>query len=317
MTSVYAINGTFSADNDASAYISVPPGQTIYYSLTSSALTGSVTFEKAGKGFQSWSTLQTVSATGGAVATGDVEYRNTTKEVIHLRLHCLDLNVGGGESVDWVLGEVATDPIWRVDDSKGNPVIEVTEAGIETSLAPLTTVGLGAKNGATVTATEYGDGIMHKTVLTLASTPVSVVSVGANAGVGGTKIYDLPEGRILVLGCMADLSLAIAVAKQGDFTDGTPEGDIGVGTVAPANADALGTDSTDDDFSTATAFTMNAYAASADVPSEPTGQMDGTATAKDVYVNLLVDAADIDNDVTTQVLVSGTVTFHWINLGDF
>ena len=75
---------------------------------------------------------------------------------------------------------------------------------------------------------------------------------------------------------MADLSLAVASAKQADFTDATPEGDAGIGSVAPENADALGTDATDDDFATATAFTMSAFAATVDCPSEASLQFEVT-----------------------------------------
>jgi hypothetical protein len=169
----------------------------------------------------------------------------------------------------------------------------------------------------TVTAEELGDNVIHKTLLRLTSVPVSVASVTTGNGVGGTKIYDFPEGRLNVLGTMADLSFVIAADDQADFTDATPEGDAGIGTVAPANADALGTDATDDDFATSTALTMAAYSANVQCPSEAALQFDGTSTAIDMYVNLLIDAADIDDGVTTTVYASGTVIVTWTNLGDF
>ncbi len=172
----------------------------------------------------------------------------------------------------------------------------------------------GVPNGSTVTANERG-GVVHQTILTLASTPLSIVSVTTGAGVGGIKVYDFPQGRILLLGCMADLALGIET--EADFTDATPEGDIAVGSVAPADADGLGTDPTDDDMSTATAFTMAAYDALVSIPSEASLQFDGVTTAIDMLVNALVDAADIDDDTTTNLLVSGSIIFHWINLGDF
>lgn len=179
-------------------------------------------------------------------------------------------------------------------------------------------LGNGTGNGSTVAVSEQGNGVVHKTVLTLTATPLTSVSVTTGNGVGGFKVYDFPEGRILVLGCMSDISLAVAAAKQADFTDNTPEGDIGIGSLLPANADALGTDATDDDYGTATAFTMAAFAAAnVKIPSEASLQFDGTTTAKELIVNLLVDAADIDDDTTTEVEATGTITIHWINLGDF
>lgn len=180
----------------------------------------------------------------------------------------------------------------------------------------LTSAGVGAKNGATVTVVEEGDGVNHKTTFTLTATPLSVVSVTTGNGVGGIKIYDMPEGYIKVTGCTSDLSLG--VTTQADFTDGTPEGQVAIGTLAPANADALGTDATDDNIGTATDFTMTAYVdADVNIPPEADLLFDGTSTAMDVIVNGLVDAADIDDDTTTNLEVTGTVTLTWINLGDF
>lgn len=178
--------------------------------------------------------------------------------------------------------------------------------------------GIGAKAGATVTVKESVFGAFHTTVLTLSSTPVEVVSVTTGNGVGGTKVYDFPEGHLAVLGCVGNLSIAVAEDEQDNFTDNAPEGDIGIGTAAPANADGLGTDATDDDLGTATAFTMATFEdASVVIPPDAIAKFDGSGTAKDAFVNVLVDSGDIDDGVTTEVLVSGTITFNWVNLGDY
>ena len=169
---------------------------------------------------------------------------------------------------------------------------------------------------ANVTAEELSGGALRKTLLRVTNLPITVISVTTGAGVGGSKIYDFPEGQLNVLGTVSDLSLVIAEADQADFTDATPAGDIGVGTLAPANADALGTDATDDNFSTAVALTMAAYSSSSQLPSEAALIHDGTSTAIDMLINVLIDAADIDDDTTSTVYVSGTVLIHWVNLGD-
>lgn len=232
---------------------------------------------------------------------------------------------GDGESsltgtADITLADVVT-ILKEIKDDTGKVLMTFKEDGayfplkVDVSGNQVTSDGVGALNGSTVSVSELGDGAVHKTVLTLASTPLAVTSVTTGAGVGGVKIYDFPAGYIRVLGCTA--SLALAVETQGDFTDGTPEGDVGIGSVAPANADALGTDATDDDYGTSTAFTMDTYAASVSIPPEAAGNFDGTSTAKDVYVNAFVDAADIDDGVTTNLLLTGTVTLTWINLGDY
>ncbi len=179
-------------------------------------------------------------------------------------------------------------------------------------------VGGGVANGTTVSAVESVSSGLHKTVLTLANVVVPIVSVTTGAGVGGFKLYDMPQGWVKFLGATADLSMSVAVGKQADFTDNAPEGDLGIGTVAPANADALGTDATDDDICTASPFTGVAWTdTSITLGSEADMLIDGTTTAIDVYLNGLVDAGDIDDGVTTEILVSGTVTMFWMNLGDY
>lgn len=194
--------------------------------------------------------------------------------------------------------------IWYADNGAAPSRTNLTLADITQSTA-------------TASVQDSASGNFHTTTITLTNLVVSVVSVTTGNGVGGTKIFDFPEGRISFLGGSFIGSISIAAAKQADFTDATPEGDIGIGTVAPANADAFGTDATDDDFCTGAAFLMAAYADS-DVrcASEPSAFFDGTTTPKDAYVNVLVDAADIDDGVTTEVLINGTVTLNWVFLGD-
>lgn len=175
---------------------------------------------------------------------------------------------------------------------------------------------VGTPSVLTCTSEEVGDGHLNKTILRLTSVPVTVVSVTTGAGVGGTELYGFPEGLINMLGCVADLSCVIAEGDQADYTDATPAGDIAVGTLAPANADGLGTDATDDDFATAVALTMAAYSSNSQLVSEPASIMDGSSTAKNLFVNMLIDAGDIDDDTTSTVYVSGSIIVTWLNLGD-
>jgi len=47
-------------------------------------------------------------------------------------------------------------------------------------------------------------------------------------------------------------------------------------------------------------------------------QFDGTTTAKDMYVNVGVDQCDfIAGSTTATNSVSGIITIHWTNLGDY
>lgn len=232
----------------------------------------------------------------------------------------------GGHTTETIATITTAQDIGSIlEEAEGNYFFECTvfAAGTATTILNnlstpnLALPGAGFPSGTTVNVVEQGNEVIHKTILKLESTPITVISVGAAAGVGGTKVYDFPQGRLLVLGTMTDLQVNVATADEADFTDGTPEGDLGVGTLAPANADGLGTDATDDNFSTANSFTMANYAGSSSLASEAALQHDGTSTAIDMLVNALVDAADIDNDVTTTIYVSGTIIITWTNLGDF
>jgi len=172
-----------------------------------------------------------------------------------------------------------------------------------------------AGTGATATvAPDEQVGVMHKTVITLTNLVVPCVSVTTGAGIGGALIYTFPTGRMLHMGTFATLSISVASAQQADFTDGTPEGDIGIGTVIMADADSFGTDAADDDYCTGTAVVMAAFAQTGlQVKSDATPAL---LLNEDVNVNVLIDAADIDDDATSSVLVSGTVTIYYIKVGD-
>lgn len=278
---MYTITKTFSAAG-VTGEMRIAKGQSLSYRADlSSDWAGTLVFRKTTNGGISYTTVATITADVTSTVLDVTEDANYS-------FYCSARTAG----------------------TAAVTLADINESGISRLVR-------GSSALTTVSTLESGIDI-YKTKLKLSSVPISVVSVTTGAGVGGTKIYDFPEGRILVFGTMADLSIEIATAKQADFTDATPEGDIGIGTVAPANADALGTDATDDDFATATAFVMDAYAdASVQCPSEASLQIDGTATPIDMYVNVLVDAVDIDDGVTTEVLVSGLVSFQWINLGDF
>jgi hypothetical protein len=171
--------------------------------------------------------------------------------------------------------------------------------------------GNGAVAGTLISAIEYGEGVIHKTVLTLTA---AEVTVGNTTGIsfGGRKIYDFPEGRILVLGVVTNL----AVVWTGEDIDAGGSGDMSLGTVV-ANDATL--DSTHVDLMPSTAMTdpfvlgvgacKGALAASA--------QIDGTTTAKDVFVNIIVDDTDVADGASDVVKLTGTITISWINLGDY
>lgn len=96
---------------------------------------------------------------------------------------------------------------------------------------PLTSYGVGtAATG--VTAVEYGDGVTHKTVLTVSST-LPAIAGGAALGVG-KLLYTLPAGVQAVK--VSYMSMALTAA-DGNIDADTP--DVGIGTVIASGAVAV------------------------------------------------------------------------------
>lgn len=195
----------------------------------------------------------------------------------------------------------------------GNELVVASGGALTLESGALVTTagGIGTANTtANVTAVEHGiTDVIHKTVLTLASTPVSVVGA-AGIGFGGVKCYDFPEGLILVLGSVAEFAVdwsASSIAAAGS-------GDAGLGTVILDSADLSA--GTDVDLGPSTALTDPFVAGIGDVDIilAASAQFDGTAGAKDANLNVLVDDADIAG--TEEVLFTGTWTLTWINLGN-
>lgn len=219
-----------------------------------------------------------------------------------------DTSLTFGDAGDWVLFisvEVGSSFYWRIVASGGvNPAIRTTD-------------GIGAKNGTTVAAAEYGDGIVHKTVLTLTNCAVEMFDEEGVVAWGGTKIYDFPAGAIQILGAVVDMSATVS----GNGINADFDGDCALGTTIATNANnALAGTEADILASFATNQAADSVAAvEGQGCSVVAASLNGVATAKDMYLNMLVDDADhdiVNGDNNVYLLCSGTVTVHWINLGD-
>lgn len=169
--------------------------------------------------------------------------------------------------------------------------------------------------GTGVTATETISGV-RKVVLTLTNAVVTMADEAGVVAYGGLKVYDLPEGAILFLGATANLALTLSAAGINADWDG----DFGLGTVTASNNATLA--STEQDLIPTTA-TPQASASATTATGQSTATevatvFDGTTTAKDVYLNILVDDADHDITTTpTNIIANGTITLLYANLGDY
>lgn len=278
----------------------------------SGTFVGTWILEVGAKNADSWVQVATGTSSGSGSITVSV---GTENNHVRYRFRCSAYTSGSIVTEMNPVGE----EILLYEDQEGNKILEVNEDGAtfhKDSICEKSTLGsVPSAVSSTCTVVHYGAGPFIKSVFTLDSMVVNVATITTGNGVGGTQIFDFPEGHIRNFGCTADLS--IAVTTEGDYTDATPQGDVGVGTLAPANADALGTDATDDSWATATAFTMSSYAATVDLPPEAAANYDGSSTAINLFLNAFVDAADMDDGIDDDMLFSGTITVHWSNLGDY
>lgn len=176
-------------------------------------------------------------------------------------------------------------------------------------------VDAGLPDGTGVAAKQLGNQAIQRTVLTLTNAAVPLTDEAGVVAYGGLKIYDFPAGLILFLGAVADLALT----KSSAGVNANWDGDVGLGTVTASNNATLS--STEQNLIPTTPTPQaSAGATTADCKSTSTESgaiLDGTSTAVDAYLNLLVD--DADHDVTgtaCNLIVNGTITLTWINLGD-
>lgn len=167
-----------------------------------------------------------------------------------------------------------------------------------------------AEVGATITR-ETGCEPIVKEVLTLTDFAVTVANT-TGASFGGAKFYDFPEGNYLVYGAVANLSVNWAGTDIG----ATGSGDFSIGTTATADATI---NSTDASVIPSSALTDPFVAGVGRGVGVSTGVLfvPGHTTAGDLYLNMIIDDADVADAASDIVLVSGTITLFYVKLGDF
>lgn len=208
----------------------------------------------------------------------------------------------------------------EMDNYHGGNTADNTFTGsiaINTDNPPTTNIDAGTA-ATNVVATEYGDGVWHKTVLTC--TAFSLGTAGDEAGVGqylGAKLYDFPAGLICTQGAVIDGSVTLA-APAIDAWDG----DIGLGTAKPTDhasgVNGAGTailDSTATTQAATKVANVDAISAATALTESGARWLDGTSTAIDLFLNLLVDD-NVAHDNTITGTFTGTVTIMWAILGD-
>lgn len=170
---------------------------------------------------------------------------------------------------------------------------------------PTTTVGVGVA-GTGVTAAEYGNGSIHKTVLTFALTGDNDYDFADSADHGsGKEVYLFPDGCIILLGATSDALATSDVHMTGAYN-------MGIGTAQCDDDDVLAT--TEQDIIPTTSVTQGTTQSFQNQLATPL-VIDGTTAAAIAYLN--VGVPDASTDAATTVAVTGTATLVWVNAGDY
>lgn len=154
--------------------------------------------------------------------------------------------------------------------------------------------------------------IMYQSTFSLSDVAQTVVN---GTEYQSTKLFDFPQGRILVLGVLASLAQKTTSAIAGTLNSGVT-GAVALGTAAASNVSLT---STMVDLLPSTAFTssttINVAGTAVGAALAASAQFDGTSTAKSMYLNsAYATTTDVDADATQTW--TGTITVTWIYLGD-
>ena len=253
----------------------------------------------------------TSAFTGAITSAGNVTLGDAVSDVITPTGYMTYVRIGTGTTFG-TIGTVAADELGVEGDSEFDGSVQM-DGVVTVAQKVKTSSGVGAIVANKCSAVEYGDGVRHQTVLTFTLTGDHDLDLADGDHGTGIKVYDFPAGRINIEGATIDAS----IAHNGAFNASADDlFHVACGTVVGADDNALtGTEADlipSSDLDTVSGGTSpldwhSALAASA--------QFDGTSSAKDLYVNVAVEATD--NSGATTYAVTGTMTITWVNLGTY
>ena len=198
--------------------------------------------------------------------------------------------------------------------------INSNAAGIDSNT--IHTVGtVATKTGLSVV--EKGNGAIHKTIITLASV-LSTTTVGGTPATDGAwnaePLYTFPEGYIQILGAHLLTPIGLLIATTQSTTSWLTASDfgMGVGTVAAANSSEFGLSTTEEDIIAEITCALSSFISDAAEAGQLTTvtAFDGTAGAKELYLNIRALAETDYGTVSDSMSISGTFGIVWTMLGD-
>jgi hypothetical protein len=258
----------------------VKSGRELVYTLTGGA-TATLNIERSDNFGSSWEVIETVTAD-----TGPTLIKNAGPSKAIYRFNCTAFTSGTAVGV----------------------IKDATEELVSRGTVPVTTVAVY----------EYGDVVARKTVLECNALSVTIADDAGVAQYGGVKVYDFPEGMLLFKG--ARVSGILTAGVTGTIIDNW-DGDVALGSAtATTGATLTGTEA---DLMPSVAVSagasdklgvVSAVSVATVLTESGARWMDGTATAKDLYLNFVID--DDATHTAGTATFTGTIEFNWEMLGD-
>jgi hypothetical protein len=210
----------------------------------------------------------------------------------------------------------ASDETFLVGVASVEDDVTLTELGtlVGTGLATATDVGAinAALTDTALTIDRLGPGVFRLN-FTLDGETVTVTDGGGSGSHGSLKLFDLAEGAWVGLGCRQDYTaFAEGAALTGAAGDAVFE--IGVGSTAIAAAADGTLAAANDDLGGDVNVTLSGGTGTGTGVNGPSGTINGTAAAGDIFLNWSGTAATID--ATSTIDVTGTISLILASLGD-
>jgi hypothetical protein len=216
------------------------------------------------------------------------------------------------KTVQSVSGNWAPGQIDQVEDALINEYIKNSSVFTVLSKNGAVTTGVAALTGLTATDVCL-DGVHHQTTFNLAAVPLTVTDALAYAS---QKLFDFPEGRILIEGATASLQFAVTSDRASTINDSASL-TWSLGSAAASSSSLTST--MVDQLPLATkvlSASTNALNTASTNKLAASAQFDGTGTPIASYLNTaFATGTDIDADGT--MTAAGTITITWTALGDY
>lgn len=152
-----------------------------------------------------------------------------------------------------------------------------------------------------------------KTARLSVNEPLSFTGTTATIEFATVALAGLPEGNILLLGAVANLTFTGPTSANltNDF-----EGDYSVGTVPTADTDLSDTGEANIIASTPIPAATAEVSANVRATNATQAIIDNTDGSGEINLNVLIDADEVTNATTVIITVTGTIDIAYIVLGD-